>query len=265
LYGRGNMKIARFADVSGQLASGIIQDDQVELIQGDIFSDWKPSGVKLKLAHVHLLSPVDLPNILCLGKDFRSSPGEENLKVPKVPLLFLKSSTSVIGTRQHIILPSLASDEVYYKAELAIVVGQRIRNVTEAEATNVVFGYTVANDVGARDCQAVDGQWARAKSFDTFCPLGPWIETEFDSGSSRICSRVNDVLIQDSTTEHVIFNVAQAVSFISRCMTLLPGTVICMGSPGVLAGPRPVLKSEDRAEVEVVGLGVLVNPVVTEP
>jgi 2-keto-4-pentenoate hydratase/2-oxohepta-3-ene-1,7-dioic acid hydratase in catechol pathway len=258
------MKIARFINVGGQLRHGILHGDQVELIQGDIFGDWKPSGGRLALAGVRLLSSVDPPNVLCLGKNFRAFPGEESPKFPKTPLLFIKSNTSVIGTGAAIILPSIAPDEIYYEAELAVVIGRRARNITEAEAIKFVFGYTVANDVGAKDCQAADGQWTRAKSFDTFCPLGPWIETELDPGNCRVCSRVNGVPVQESMTSQMIFNVAQTVSFLSRCMTLLPGTVICMGSPGVLREPRPFLKTGEQVEVEVSGIGVLANPVLSE-
>jgi 2-keto-4-pentenoate hydratase/2-oxohepta-3-ene-1,7-dioic acid hydratase in catechol pathway len=199
-----------------------------------------------------------------LGKNFRSFPGEQNPKFPQTPLLFIKSNTSIIGPGESIVLPAIAPDEIYHEAELAVIIGRRARNVTEEEALKFIFGYTIANDIGARDCQAADGQWARAKSFDTFCPLGPWIETSLDPENCRVCSRINGELVQDSTTSLMIFNVAQTLSFLSRCMTLLPGTVICMGSPGVLREPRPLLKPGDLVEVEVGGIGAMANPVVTE-
>lgn len=255
------MKIARFADSGGQLRYGILQARELELIEGDVFGNWKPNGLRIGLEQVLLSSPVDPPNVICLGKNFRAFPGDEKPGFPKTPLIFIKSNTSVIGPEAAIMLPSIAPDEVYYEAELAVIIGRRARNVPESESLKCVFGYTVANDVGARDCQAADGQWARAKSFDTFCPLGPWIETELNPGNCRVSSRVNGVVMQDSNTALMVFNVAQAVSFLSRCMTLLPGTVICMGSPGVLQEPRPLLRSGDLVETEVGGIGVLVNPV----
>jgi 2-keto-4-pentenoate hydratase/2-oxohepta-3-ene-1,7-dioic acid hydratase in catechol pathway len=255
------MKMARFRDDRGQLSHGILQGKEVELIDGDIFGHWKPSGLKLGLEEVRLTSPLAPPNVLCLGKNFRAFAGEENPKFPKTPLIFIKSTTSVIGTGETIILPAMAPNEIYYEAELAVVIGRRAHNLSEAESLKFVLGYTVANDVGAKDCQAADGQWARAKSFDTFCPLGPWIETNLNPENCRVCSRVNGVLAQDSTTSLMIFNVAQTVSFLSHCLTLLPGTVICMGSPGVLQEPRPLLKPGDLVEVEVGGIGVLANPV----
>jgi 2-keto-4-pentenoate hydratase/2-oxohepta-3-ene-1,7-dioic acid hydratase in catechol pathway len=255
------MKITRFVHASGQLRYGILQAKELELIDGDIFGRWKPSGLKLGLEQVRFTSPLEPPNLLCLGKNFRAFSGEENPKFPRTPLVFIKSTTSVIGTGEAIILPAMAPNEIYYEAELAVVISRRARNVPESESLNFVLGYTVANDVGAKDCQAADGQWARAKSFDTFCPLGPWIETDLKPDNCRVCSRVNGVPAQDSTTSLMIFNVAQTVSFLSHCLTLLPGTVICMGSPGVLQEPRPLLKPGDLVEVEVGGIGVLANPV----
>lgn len=246
------------------MEQGIVRGEQVEVIQGDIFGDWKPVGITFDLKEVRLSAPINSPNVLCLGKNFRSFPGEQSAKFPQTPLLFIKSNTSVIGPGESIILPAIAPYEIYHEAELAVIIGRRARNVTEEEALKFVFGYTITNDVGARDCQAADGQWARAKSFDTFCPLGPWIETNLDPENCRVRSRINGELVQDSTTSLMIFNVAQTVSFLSRCMTLLPGTVICMGSPGVLQESRPLLKPGDLVEVEVGGIGTMANPVVAE-
>jgi 2-keto-4-pentenoate hydratase/2-oxohepta-3-ene-1,7-dioic acid hydratase in catechol pathway len=258
------MKIARVAAPGGRLRYAILQGEAVELIKGDIFGRRKPSGIQLGLAQVRLSKPIDPPYVLCLGKNFRRFPDEESSKFPELPLVFIKSNTSVIGPGKSIILPAMAPDEIYYEAELAVIIGRRARNVGEKEALGFVFGYTVANDLAARDCQTPDGQWARAKSFDTFCPLGPWIETSLAPGNCPVRSRINGVLVQDSMTSLMIFNVAQTVSFLSRCMTLLPGTVICMGSPGVLQDPRPLLKAGDLVEVEVVGIGAMTNPVMAE-
>jgi 2-keto-4-pentenoate hydratase/2-oxohepta-3-ene-1,7-dioic acid hydratase in catechol pathway len=258
------MKIARFLTADGKRELGMILGEQIEMIRGDIFGKWEPTGIMFSLKQVQLSAPLDPPNVLCLGKNFRSFPGEQNPKFPRLPLLFIKSNTSVIGPGEPIVLPAIAPNEIYHEAELAVIIGRRARNVTEHDALNFVFGYTVANDIGARDCQASDGQWARAKSFDTFCPLGPWIETSVDPGNCQIRSWINHVLVQDSTTALMIFDVSETVSFLSHCMTLLPGTVICMGSPGVLQESRLLLKPGDRVEVEVAGIGVMTNPVVVE-
>ena len=258
------MKIARFLTTDGKLEHGMLRGEQVEMIRGDIFGTWEPSGTMLDLKQVRLSAPLDPPNVLCLGKNFRSLPGEQSSKFPKTPLTFIKSNTSVIGPGESIVLPAMAPNEIYHEAELAVIVGRRARNVAEEDAPEFVFGYTVANDIGARDCQTADGQWARAKSFDTFCPLGPWIETRLDPGNCQIRSRINKVLVQDSTTALMIFDVSQTVSFLSHCMTLMPGTVICMGSPGVLQESRPLLKPGDVVEVEVAGIGAMANRVLIE-
>jgi len=167
----------------------------------------------------------------------------------------------VVGPQDQIVLPATAPNEVYFEAELAVVIKSKARNVSASDALGCVLGYTVANDVGARDCQASDGQWARAKSFDTFAPIGPWIETELEPGNCAVRSRVNGKLIQESTTALMIFDVSTTISYLSHCLTLWPGTVISMGSPGVLEEPRPFLKPGDTVEAEVKGIGVLCNPV----
>jgi 2-keto-4-pentenoate hydratase/2-oxohepta-3-ene-1,7-dioic acid hydratase in catechol pathway len=233
----------------------------VDLIQGDFFSAWQKTGQTVALADVRLLTPVVASNFLCLGKNFRSFPGEQSPKFPKEPLLFIKATSAVVGPNDPIVLPAIAPNEVYYEAELAVVIKSNARNVSVADALKYVLGYTVSNDVGARDCQASDAQWARAKSFDTFAPTGPWIETELDPSKCAVRSRVNGKLIQDSTTALMIFDVPTTISFLSHCMTLLPGTVISMGSPGVLQEPRPLLRAGDVVEAEVEGIGVLSSPV----
>jgi 2-keto-4-pentenoate hydratase/2-oxohepta-3-ene-1,7-dioic acid hydratase in catechol pathway len=257
------MKIVRFtpgADI--EPSYGLLEGATVARVETEVFGPDQPVvGRRYDLEEVRLLAPVEPPNVLCLGKNFRAYAGEENPKFPKSPLLFIKATTSVVGPGAAIVLPEIAPAEVYYEAELAVVIGRTARNVSESDARQFVLGYTVANDVGARDCQAHDGQWARAKSFDTFCPLGPWIETDLEPGNCRVTSRVNGTTVQDSSTALMIFDVAYTVSFLSHCMTLLPGTVVCMGSPGVLAEPRPLLRPGDSVEVEVTGLGVLRNPV----
>jgi 2-keto-4-pentenoate hydratase/2-oxohepta-3-ene-1,7-dioic acid hydratase in catechol pathway len=255
------MKIARFSRPGVQPELGVLQDSTIRLIRGDLFGQWQVTNERVPLNSVSLLAPVDPVNLLCLGKNYRAFPGEQNPKFPPEPLLFIKATTAVIGPQAEIMLPAMASKEVYFEAELAVVLGREARNVEPAHALACVLGYTVCNDIGARDCQAKDGQWARAKSFDTFAPLGPWLETELDPARCRVRSRLNDQLIQDSTTDLMIFDVPYTISYLSRCMTLRPGTVIAMGSPGVLKEPRPLLSPGDVVEVEVEGIGTLSNPV----
>lgn len=256
------MRIVRFIDDMKKVAFGILEQNTISVIEGNPFANWSRTQAKVSRSSVKLLAPVDCPNFLCLGKNFRSFAGEENPGFPKEPLLFIKATSAVVGPDELIKLPPMAPSEVYYEAELAVVIGKAARDVSEAEALKYVLGYTVSNDVGAKDAQAKDGQWARAKSFDTFAPLGPWIETELKTADLKVRSWVNGTLIQDSTTALMIFNVSSTISYLSKCMTLLPGTIISMGSPGVLKEPRPFLKSGDVVEAEVEGIGILRNSVI---
>jgi 2-keto-4-pentenoate hydratase/2-oxohepta-3-ene-1,7-dioic acid hydratase in catechol pathway len=255
------MKLARFQTCEGHTGCGLIEGGRVNVLKGDLFGELTPAEETLPIEAVTLLPPVEPVNLLCLGKNFRSFAGEQNPSFPKEPLLFIKATSAVIGPNNAIQLPAVAPNEVYYEAELAVVIKAVARDVGEADALKYVLGYTICNDVGAKDCQTRDGQWARAKSFDTFAPLGPWIETELDPGNCRVRSRVNGALVQDSTTALMIFSVPQTISYLSRCMTLWPGTVISMGSPGVLKEPRPLLRPGDAVEAEVEGIGVLRNTV----
>jgi 2-keto-4-pentenoate hydratase/2-oxohepta-3-ene-1,7-dioic acid hydratase in catechol pathway len=259
--GEAAMRLVRFVDGRRETLCGVLSGDRVELVQGDFFGTWQKTGQTIALADVRLLAPAQPVNLLCLGKNFRAFPGEQNPKFPKEPLLFIKATSAVVGPGDEIVLPAVAPNEVYYEAELAVVIKSQARNVSASDALRYVLGYTVANDVGARDCQASDGQWARAKSFDTFAPIGPWIETELEPGNCAVRSRVNGKPIQESTTALMIFDVPTTISYLSHCLTLLPGTVISMGSPGVLEGPRPLLKPGDVVEAEVEGIGILSNPV----
>jgi 2-keto-4-pentenoate hydratase/2-oxohepta-3-ene-1,7-dioic acid hydratase in catechol pathway len=259
------MRIVRCSHGEDTAFHGVLEDGVVDRIEGDIFGEWRRSGERTKLTDVRLQAPLTPPNLLCLGKNYRSFPGDENPAYPKQPLLFVKSTSSVIGPDEPIVLPEMAPSEVYFEAELAVVIGRTARNVSPTSAKDFVFGYLVANDVGAKDCQSADSQWARAKSFDSFCPLGPWIETDLDPDNCRIASRVNGKAVQESSTSLMIFDVPATISFLSSCMTLLPGTVICMGSPAALTEPRPFLRHGDRVEVEVEGIGTLTNPVLSSP
>jgi 2-keto-4-pentenoate hydratase/2-oxohepta-3-ene-1,7-dioic acid hydratase in catechol pathway len=176
------------------------------------------------------------------------------VEVPEIPLLFLKPPSSIIGPQEKIILPP-QSAQVEHEAELAIVIDRRARWVTVEEAMGFVFGYTIANDVTARDLQRKDGQWTRAKGFDTFCPLGPWIETELDTSDILITCRVNEELRQMASTRDMVFSIAELISYASSIMTLEPGDVLLTGTPAGVG----VLAAGDRVEVTIDGVGTLSN------
>jgi 2-keto-4-pentenoate hydratase/2-oxohepta-3-ene-1,7-dioic acid hydratase in catechol pathway len=180
--------------------------------------------------------------------------------VPKEPIIFLKPNTSVIGPGDTIVWPAMAPT-IDYEAELAVVIGRVCKDVPKERVNEVIFGYTLANDVTCRELQRSDGQWARAKGFDTFCPIGPWIETDFVPGTQRIFSKVNDELRQDATLDQMIFSVADIVVFVSQVMTLLPGDVIITGTP---AGIGPLIE-RGNVVVSVEGLGQLTNKVSAKP
>jgi len=223
-------------------------------------------GIKLleqehRLADVKLLAPV-LPRskVVGIGKNYAAHAAEMGGEVPSEPLMFLKPNTSVIGPDEPIIYPPQTSN-LHYEGELAVVIGRICRDVPVEKATDVIYGYTVANDVTARDLQRSDVQFTRAKGFDTFCPLGPWIETDLDpqtfSDGVRLQTYLNGEVVQDGSTSDLIFDVPTLVAYVSSMMTLLPGDVILTGTPeGV--GPMQV---GDEVEVSIAGIGALTNPV----
>ena len=259
------MKIARF-EYQGQVHRGIVEGTDIELTTGEELTH---TGKSVALDAVRLLAPVDPPNVLALGLNYRRHATETQMKVPERPLLFIKASTSVIGPSDPILLPTIAPDEVDYEAELCIVIGKRAKNLSEDEALGCVLGYTCGNDVSARDCQLkLDGQWARGKSFDTFCPLGPWIETDLaDPDNLPIRSRLNGQIMQDSNTSDQIFDCRKLISFLSHNLTLLPGTVIMTGTPegvGMARKPPVYMRAGDVIEVEIEGIGTLKNYVRAE-
>ena len=193
-----------------------------------------------------LLCPVTPTKIVCVGRNYAAHAKELGNEVPVEPLLFFKPPSSLVGPGGVVVLPP-ESDRVEHEAELGVVMGKRARHVSVADAMTTVFGYTIVNDVSARDLQKKDGQWARAKGFDTFCPVGPWIETDLDPGDLRVVCRVNGAVRQDGRTSSMIFDVATLVAYVSRIMTLEPGDLISTGTPeGV--GP---LKPGDACECEI--------------
>jgi 2-keto-4-pentenoate hydratase/2-oxohepta-3-ene-1,7-dioic acid hydratase in catechol pathway len=258
------MKIARIQTGAREVTHAIIEGDEAQPIVGDIFGAWKKAGRSLSLKDVKLLAPIVPVNLLCFGRNYKAHAEEGGGDLPKQPLLFVKASSCVIAHEDPIVIPAPAPSQVDWEAELAVVIGKTARNVSEKDALSYVFGYTCANDVSARDAQAADGQWARAKSFDTFGPLGPWIETELDPTDLRIQGRLNGKVMQDASTSLLIFNVAYLISYLSQGMTLLPGSVLSTGTPagcGFAQKPPLWLKPGDVYEVEIQGIGVLRNPV----
>ncbi len=258
------MRIIRFSapeklGVGTDPLFGVLNDqDAILVLRGDpIYSGIVPAEKSLKLSDVKLLAPV-IPRskVVCIGKNYADHAAEMDSEVPSEPIIFIKPNTSVIGPNEVIIWPRM-SERVDYEAELAIVIGRICKEVPASKAKDVIYGYTLANDVTARDLQKKDGQWSRAKGFDTFCPLGPWIETEFIPGDQKITSTLNGEVKQSSMLSEMIFKVPQIIEFVTNVMTLLPGDVILTGTPAGI-GPMP---SGASITVAIDGLGVLTNKV----
>ena len=252
------MRISRFT-VENEIHYGVVQgegEDQVVVpIAGDPFYNGiQPiEGASWKAQDVRLLAPV-IPRskIVCVGRNYADHAAEMGNELPTSPMLFFKPNTSVVGPGDPVTLPSW-TERVSYEAELAVVIGRICKDVPAEKADEVIFGYTAANDLTARDAQETDGQWARAKGFDGSCPLGPWIETELDPSDLHIASRVDGQTKQDSSTAQMVFSVAEIIAYASAAFTLLPGDVILTGTP---AGVGQVDEG-DRIEVEVEGIGTL--------
>lgn len=248
------MQIVRVARPSGP-AYGVLRGGHVVLIQGHPFAPFEVTDQIAPVEEVRLLAPVLPSKVLGIGKNYADHAAEMGGDVPTSPLVFLKPATTVIGDGDAIVLPSL-SQEIHHEAELAVVIGRMTRRVAVEDAMQAVLGYTVANDVTARDLQRADGQWARAKGFDTFCPLGPVIETELDPAAGvAVRSRVNGVPRQEGTTTDLVFGVPELIAYCAAFTTLLPGDVILTGTP---AGVGPI-SDGDTVEVEVEGIGTLTN------
>ncbi len=230
----------------------------VAAIDGHPFGELRFTGERWALADVRLLSPILPSKVVCVGRNYAEHAAELGNEVPPEPLLFLKPSTSIIGANDLIKLPPQSS-RVEHEAELAVVIGATgARRLDRETAAATVFGYTCANDVTARDLQRTDGQWTRAKGFDSFCPLGPWIETVLDAADVEVRCEVNDEVRQLGRTKDMIFDVPTLVSYVSHIMTLLPGDVVLTGTP---AGVGPLIDG-DTVTVRVQGIGALANGVV---
>jgi len=239
------MRIVRFS-YKGQEGWGIYQQDKIKTLCRTI--DFKK---------VKLLAPATPSKIVLVGLNYRDHARELRMPIPKEPIIFLKPATSIIGPDDKIIYPK-GIKRLDYEGELALVIKKQGRNIAESRAGEYILGYTCLNDVTARDIQKKDGQWTRAKSFDTFCPIGPWIETELKADNLKIKTCLNDKVRQDSSTANFIFTIPRLVAFISRVMTLLPGDIISSGTP---AGVGP-MHPEDIIEVVIEGIGSLKNRVI---
>jgi len=262
------MRVVRFtpqpdAGLGSDPLFGILEDDdQITIISGDpIYHGIQKTAAKIELTKVRLLAPV-IPRskIVCVGKNYADHAAEMGSDVPAEPIIFLKPNTSVIGPGDTIVWPAMAPT-IDYEAELAIVIGRVCKEVPKERVKDVIFGYTMANDVTTRELQKRDGQWTRAKSFDTFCPLGPWIETEFIPGTQRISLTVNGEVKQDATISQMIFGIEDIVHFVTQVMTLQPGDVIITGTPAGI-GPLP---EKSSVTVSIEGLGELTNKVSARP
>jgi 2-keto-4-pentenoate hydratase/2-oxohepta-3-ene-1,7-dioic acid hydratase in catechol pathway len=254
------LKVIRFADKNGAVRYGILQDRDIYGVEGDIFSDFTIGEKVGKLDDVQLLAPCSPGKVVCIGLNYKDHIQELNYKAPEEPTLFIKPSTSVIGPGEDIIYPPM-SRRVDYEGELAVVIKNRMKDVTESRVYENILGYTCSNDVTARDLQERDIQWTRSKSFDTFCPIGPWIETDADPGSLKIYTLLNGEVVQSSNTSHLLFPVNKLISFISQVMTLNPGDVILTGTP---AGVGP-MNPGDTVEIAIEGIGSLKNTVRCHP
>ena len=240
----------------GAVRHGFASEDSVKLLAGDPFSSWELDDV-MPFEHSRLLAPVAPSKVVCVGVNYREHCAEMGHELPDEPVIFLKPPTSVIGPGMDIRIPA-GFECVDYEAELGVIIGRRTHAITPEMARDHILGYTCGNDVTNRIVQRKDGQWTRAKGYDTFCPLGPWIEAEIDPMGLRIESYVNGELRQSASTSDMIFNPFELVSFISRVMTLLPGDVVLTGTP---AGIGP-MKHGDTVEVRIENVGSLVNTVV---
>jgi len=259
------VRIARFS-VDDEPKYGVVETDDPEGLAGTVavldsdplYRPVKFTGEQLQLADVRLLAPV-IPRskVVCVGRNYRAHAEELGNEVPAEPMIFLKPNTSVVGPRDGIVYPEQTND-LHFEGELAIVIGRICRDLPKERVDEVIFGYTIANDVTARDLQKTDGQWARAKGYDTFCPLGPWISTDLDVSDVRISTTLNGEPKQDGRTSQFIFDIPEVLAYITSFTTLLPGDVVLTGTP---AGVGPMLPGDEVA-ISVDGLGTLTNKVI---
>ena len=255
------MRIVRFSPgpdsgLGSDPLFGVLEDDAtITIITGDpIYSGIQRTAASVPVSQVRLLAPV-IPRskVVCVGKNYADHAAEMGGVVPEEPIIFLKPNTSVIGPNDTIVWPEMSDHE----AELAIVIGRLCKDVPKERVNDVIFGYTIANDVTARDLQKKDGQWTRAKGFDTFCPIGPWIDTDFIPGTQKITATVDGQVKQSAQLSDMMFKVPEIINFVSQVMTLLPGDIILTGTP---AGIGPMVPGT-FSTMAIEGLGELTNKV----
>lgn len=257
------MKLLRFDAGDGPRFGRLAASATVEVLEGAPFAGVRPTRERIPLADVRLLAPVEPRRVFGIGLNYVNHIREVGATAPSIPMVFMKPDTAVIGPGAAVVYPNEGAN-VHYEAELAVVIGRQARRVPPERARQFVLGYTCANDISERVIQAAEmamGALVVGKSFDTFCPLGPWIETDLDPGDLAIRARINGALRQDSRTSDLLFGVDALVSYLSQAITLVPGDVILTGTP---AGVGPVLPG-DTMDIEVEGIGVLHNTVVAEP
>ena len=248
------MKFIRYQNKNQAPQYGWIYEDRVGPVEGEPFGEYRRLEVETPLSEIRLLAPILPGKIICVGRNYVEHAREHDVEVPEWPMLFMKPPSSIIGPDELIYLPP-QSAQVEHEVELAVVIGKQGRWIQPDEALSHIFGYTLANDVTARDLQRKDGQWTRAKGFDTFCPIGPWIETDLDPSDVLLSCRVNGEMRQMASTREMVFTVNQLIAFISSIMTLLPGDVILTGTP---AGVGPLMVG-DIVECSGEGIGFLSN------
>lgn len=249
------MKYAR-VKYKNEIYYAEIKENTAYLLDGDIFDLYSQSGIEVSIDKVKLLAPCEPSKIIAVGLNYKSHADELDLNIPSFPALFMKPTSSVIAHDENITYPPM-SNQVDYEAELAIVIGKTASYVSEDKAKDYIFGYTCLNDVTARDLQRQDSQWTRAKGFDTFAPIGPWIETDLDPDNLDISLKLNGETRQSSNTKHFIFDTKYLVSKISEIMTLYPGDIITTGTPQGIGA----MKSGDTVEITIEGIGTLKNTV----
>jgi len=249
------MKILRY-EYKKEVHWGWMHENLVGKIDGNIFGDFRRHPVETPFDQVNMLAPVVPSKIICIGRNYASHAAEHQVDLPEIPLLFLKPPSSLIGHGAEIILPP-QSNQVEHEAELAVIIGKRGRWIKPDQVAQYIFGYSIGNDVTARDLQRLDGQWTRGKGFDTFCPIGPVIETDFDDSDALLTCKVNQQVRQMASTRDMVFPVDQLVVFISSIMTLEVGDIIFTGTPAGVG----ILSAGDTIEIEIEGIGTLKNHV----
>jgi 2-keto-4-pentenoate hydratase/2-oxohepta-3-ene-1,7-dioic acid hydratase in catechol pathway len=250
------VKVARFSN-GAEPRYGIVDGPELVVLKGHpLVAGYQTTGERIPLKEVKLLAPTIPSKIVCIGKNFADHAAEIGEEVTAEPLIFFKPSSAIVGHGDAIVIPP-QSKQVELEAELCLVIGKLAKNVSEEKALEYLWGVTIANDVTARDLQFGDGQWARSKGFDSFCPLGPWVETEFSPDGQVIESRINGEVRQNVAISEMVHNIPSIISYVSRNMSLLPGDIILTGSPAGIS----VINSGDLIECEIEGIGILSNPV----